>query len=194
MSQYRLTFDEDRHVYEIDGVRVPSVTQVLAEAGLWRPAPGVSQADLDFTRGLGTAVHLATAMDDEGELDEDSVALTVSPYLEAWRRFRSDLKPEILVIEEQVVNPDYRYAGTVDRVVRLQGRTTILDIKTGSPHPSTALQTAAYARCGRIGANRMAVYLTKEGKYKAETHSDQSDWNIFAAALAVVQWQRRNLK
>ena len=64
-----LRFDPDSHLYRVDGIIVPSVTQVLEDVGIvdYSRLPG-STREMALRRG--SAVHAACHYDDEGDLDE----------------------------------------------------------------------------------------------------------------------------
>ena len=48
-----LTFDAEKHEYRLDGVRLPSVTQIIADAGLY----GNTSYFTDYSRDRGSFVH-----------------------------------------------------------------------------------------------------------------------------------------
>ena len=125
-----LVFDETAHRYYLDGTPVPNVTRVLEAAGL---------TNYDFLGALreeylarGRAVHEATHRDDNHDLAEESVSAEILGFVEAWRRFRRDFGFVPHLIEHKVCNPQYGYAGCIDRVGRIRdGTEFILDIKIG---------------------------------------------------------------
>lgn len=186
-----IEFDEASHTYSVDGRKLISVTQALEGAGL---IDGSWFTPLTTARG--EYVHKATELYDQDRLNEDAVDDDMRGYVEAWKRFRAESECEILAIEERVWNRTWGYAGTLDRVIRLQGVTTIGDIKTGSPAPWHALQTAGYARCKPDDAvvryGRATIHLSADGKFKLKTHSDPSDMDAFLAALCVAQWKTKH--
>jgi hypothetical protein len=94
---------------------------------------------------IGTALHSFTERVDRGE-----------PLGEIPEQFKADIdayrtateRIEYLGIETFRVHDEFQVAGTADRIGRLHGRPTIMDIKTGSidyPH-KMAMQLAMYAR------------------------------------------------
>lgn len=164
-----LTFSADDHRYQWNGRDVPSVTQVLSlvterqwftEDSAWR----------------GSAVHLACEYDDRGELDESTVEPEHLGYLMAWRRFRSDSGFEPHAIEHQVYGK-HGYAGTIDRIGTVPSGRLLIDLKTGTPSPATALQTAAYLACleSPLAYGRVAVRLFPDGQYTT-VHYQQSHY------------------
>lgn len=181
-----LTFDAAAHAYRWNGHPVPSVTQVLSlvsntqwftEEHAWR----------------GSAVHLACEYDDRGELDESTVDTEHLGYLAAWRKFRADSGFVPDLIEHQVYGKQ-GYAGTIDRIGNVSAGKLILDLKTGTPSPATALQTAAYLACleSPLAYGRVAVRLFPDGRYTT-VHYGQSHYHRdlarFFSCLSV--WQAK---
>lgn len=186
-----LTFDAEKHEYRWNGVVVPSVTQILKSLGLIDATWYTEEA-----RDRGSMIHLATALDDRGELDESSVDERIAGYLAAWRFFLAESGFAFEEIEEPRYSMDLGYAGTADRIGKLRGSLAVGDIKTGSPEPWHRLQTAAYvtARFGnawRVAA-RFVVYLSDDGKYRLITHTDPSDFFAWRACANLFNWRMNN--
>jgi hypothetical protein len=134
-----VTFDYASHAYSIDGVRVPSVTQVLRD--VLSPVQFGEQWHLD----RGSANHAIYAMLADGvdpasiECDERS-----KPYMAGWLAWRDMWKPDAMQSEVRLHHPAMRYAGTADLVTRINGEPTIIDYKQ-TAGPLDALQMAGYA-------------------------------------------------
>lgn len=181
-------FNAERHEYRELGTGhvFPSVTQML-ERGGWVDSTWYTEE----SRDRGTAVHKLSAAYDLGALD---VAGCVSPfrgYLLAHVAAMAILRPEVLAVEEAAVHPVLRFAGTPDRVVRLQ-RLGVLEIKTTQgQEPSHAIQTALqsilvseqYALPAEL-FERSCLYLTPAGKWKLRPHEDRQD---FAEARKLIR-------
>lgn len=188
-----LSFDSDSHTYRLDGVVIPSVSQIIRGAGL----VDVGRFT-DDSRAFGTNVHAACQFYDEGDLDEESLHPDLALRLRGWIKFSEEMAPRLgrcFAIEKRFwcrAPSGMLYAGTVDRAyIDDAGNVTIIDIKTGRQIPSYALQTAAYAHAFK--ANRRAcVQLTPSGGYRWVEHSDRSDIDGFFGALAVYTWLSRN--
>lgn len=190
-----LHFDAASHTYSVDGVIVPSVTQVLEACGVvdysYLPPDTRTMA---LTRG--SAVHLATQYDDEGDFDEAS-APELLPYVEAWRRFRAETGFAPTSIEQRVYSARYGYAGTLDRIgANGRGDLCLVDVKTSSAEGWVRLQTAAY--CGALDEPRRylrgCAELHKDGSYRAlwfPAAEFQADFGGFLACLAVLRLQER---
>lgn len=191
-----IEFDEQLHEYKIDGVKVPSVTQVLSDCNLIN-FDNVKQEVLDYACMRGVAVHKATEYFDKDMLDMNSVDDEVMPYLEAWIKFKEHFKVEMLEIEKVVGSKKYRYAGTFDRVAKINGSLCIVDIKTGGKQDAHAIQTAGYTLAyyemtGQKIKERMCVYLTNKGTYKLGEHKDQRlEESLFLSALGLYNYKRR---
>jgi hypothetical protein len=191
-----LTFDEASHTYHYQGVQVPSVTQVLKPLmNLDFVDPDVLQAAASF----GVAVHKACELDDLKQLDEESLADELAPYLAAWRKFSRDYDVEWQGVEERVYHPQLRYAGTLDRrgLVRVDPRKSyrtpaIVDIKSGTVlYPSVGPQLSAYHRAiaeGSVTTKRLAVQLKPDATYVAKWHDDATDFALFCSLLTLRNW------
>lgn len=165
------------------------VTEVLAKAGLvdttWYTEEACER---------GTAVHEATALYDEGALDEsqpwgDDVALG---RLEGWKRFVSECDVEVIESEFEVRHDRLGYIGHADRLIYWNGAVWIIDIKPANEERWHPIQLAAYQQAWKemkdVTAKRANVYLDA-GKYKVIPRESRNDWRVFQAALTVAQWK-----
>jgi hypothetical protein len=187
MNAATLHFDAQSHRYTLDGVELPSVTQILSPLNsAFRYA---SPAALDAARALGTAVHRACELDDAGVLDERSMADCLHGYVRAWRRFCADHQTHWLMTETAVCNPQMGYAGTLDRYGFVDGDKTVVDLKTGAAlYPAVGPQLAAYAKAipdASACTRRIAVLLRPTGHYDLQSFRSASDWAVFASLLTL---------
>ena len=187
----KLEFDEAKHEYRLEGALLPSVTQVLKPLQDFSTIP---EDILERSANFGTAVHLATALWDQNDLDLDSVDVAIVPYLEAWKRFRDETKITFEAIETQVVSEKYRYAGTLDRIGFLNEKPTVIDIKTGLTNPLIGVQLAGYLVAWNEthvlkATKRASVSLRKDGTYRLDWWEDKADWACFLALLQITNWQ-----
>lgn len=196
MSAPDIRLDEATHTYTVDGVITPSVTQILESAGI-SDFSGVPPEVLRRAADRGTAVHLATWYDDQGDLDETTLDPAIAGYVEAWRRFKADNGVVIKLIEQRVYSP-LGYVGTFDRLIEMPKLGEVLcDLKSGSESPSWPLQLAAYvvAHHGSNAAKcrRVAVKLRENGTYSLvwfEQKDLKADYSTFCAALSVYRYRR----
>jgi RecB family exonuclease len=192
MATGELHFDEATHTYTVDGVEYPSVTTILKDVGLIDTSgPWYT----DWHRDRGTQVHKALELFDDGDLDEESLDDEIRPYLDAWDRFLTETRCEMMYLERRVVDPELKFAGTIDRIVYWLCAWWVLDIKTGPHEPWHALQTAAYARLARylpqapLRFGRATISLAG-GKLSVKTHESFNDEALFRSALALYHWKR----
>lgn len=137
-----LTFDGATHTYTLDGIQLPSVTEITRFCAYDYKSDRPWLAEAAASRG--TAVHEACALIDYGEEPEETPE--IAGYLKAYRRFLADYKPEWKLIEHPIGSILLGYAGTLDRFGTIDGAPAILDIKTGQLHDAAlSAQLTAYA-------------------------------------------------
>ena len=188
-----LTFCPTKHEYRIGDRVLPSVTQVLTEAGLINPSWYSPEA-----AERGTVVHECCAILNRGlVLDWDTVDDRVWPYVDAYRCFLGEMGDRLHIseVEYRVMNANYGYAGTTDILGKWDGRPMVCDIKTGDPEPWHALQLAGYSEAYPIvRPERYCIYLNSDGKYGLKHYTDPSDRTAFLSAVALVNWKRRFMR
>lgn len=158
-----LEFIEESHTYLIDGAKVPGVTSVI---NAFLPGWQADQWHLDRGRAIHHGCHL---LDEGCLLDEETVSPEIAGHIEAWKSFRAQWVAEVVASEKQLWHTSLRYAGTIDRVFRFNGRLVICDIKS-SIAPQARLQLAAYRRMwhdngGEHISRAVAVELNATGKF-----------------------------
>jgi hypothetical protein len=189
-------FVPEEHAYIQNGIRVPSVTQILELVGIVDYSH-IPDSILDRKAEIGTAAHAAAHYYDEGDLDLNSVGEEASPYVTAWMKFRAEtnFKPD-LIEYRGIANVDgMEYGYTLDRVGTFQGRPHLLEIKcTAAVEISWGPQTAAYELALRPttkqALRRMAVHLKPNGNYSLIELGDTKDYQIFKWALGLVHWMQ----
>lgn len=188
-------FDPVEHRYTYDGNPVPSVTQImrpLTEAVYGKIDPATLQAAADF----GTAVHACTEYLDEGDLDANSVEPEWIPYVEAYIAWKDFARPTIERIEWRLACE--KYAGTIDRIVTINGEPWVVDIKTTTAiHPHVGVQLAAYealasAACNGKRFKRGALQLRGDGTFRFMRFEGYADATCFQALLNIHAWKSRN--
>jgi hypothetical protein len=211
-----LQFDPGPHVYTLDGVPVPSVTQVLTRAGLIDFSK-VPPHILDAARRRGTVVHQAIHYFNEHDLDVDQF-VTAFPdyagYLRAWIAFTEQRHFEAPrgLCECRVASRRHQVAGTADCFGFLDGVAVLLDFATGRPSDvAKDLQTAAYFALATEWAaeedgdqnllafltrargvlKRYAVALRADGSFELEPYTAQADFRDFWTLVAAQHLVRR---
>jgi len=180
-----LTFDQPSHTYRFMGAVVPGVTSLLRPLSSFA---GIAPAVLEAKAKLGRDVHAACEYDDQDDLDEDFLEPDVAGYLKGWRAFRRDTHCTVLAVEKRVFEPMLQYAGTLDRLLLIEGVRWLVDLKTCFTTPVTAgPQTAAYLRA--LGdtsiTRRAALRLRLDGTYRFDPLEGVDDWSAFMACLTL---------
>lgn len=163
-----IEFDEATHTYRVDGEIVrPTVTEVIRD---------VLERDTFYNghRELmekGRAMHMALHLDDEGDLDENTLLPEIMPELLKWRRWKKAVEWEPLRHEEIVYDEELHVAGRFDTIGiahRLGSEPILLDWKRSSSlRWQVCVQTALYRLC--LGESREtmgigAVALRTDGE------------------------------
>lgn len=181
-------YDDAEHIYRLRGTVIPSITQVLKLTGFID--------DTYFSEWYakrGTNVHLACQYLIEGDLDMGSVDESIRPRVERFEKFLSERKPQLIFAEVPLVNRIFRFAGTEDLFVNLDGVLSLIEIKSGKAKLAAKLQSAGqkllincipqYA--GKV-VRRFALELPEKGNYKLIPHGDRSDEIMFLNAVGMV--------
>lgn len=155
----QLTLLDSRFYTTEGGGWVPSVTTILEaypkDYGYfkWLKENGEdSDAIRDEAGRRGSVVHTLTERYDNGEevtlLTEDGkpgFKLGEWAMFERYVDFVTKFEPTSLVVEQNIVSEDLGFAGTLDRIISLNGKHILVDIKTSNAiYPSYWLQLAAY--------------------------------------------------
>lgn len=169
----------------------PHVTAILKEAGLIN-VEWATEED----RNVGTATHLACQyLDEDGTAPTDlgDLADRVAPRLEAYQRFLADSKAQVLAVEMEVFHEGLRYQGRLDRIVEINGKVGVLDIKGPSQDISHGPQLAAYMECVRKShevTHRWNLYLHADATYRLVPRTGRNDWVVFTSALNLHNFKR----
>jgi hypothetical protein len=173
---------------------------------------GAAYRDRDRKADLGTAIHEAIEAYVLGR-PVPEWPLPLRPRMLAFERFLSEYEPTflpapvvgqsvelgngVLLAEAPVFNRKERYAGTLDGIVEIGGRTLVLDVKTSAKgiYPDIGLQLAAYRFAEFVGlpdgseqplpetAGAVALHLPDDGTY--ELREVQADEEVFKSFLYV---------
>lgn len=190
-----LAFEEARHRYTLDGVTVPSVTQVLDPySGLEHVPPDV----LERAKEFGTHVHQAVHLFNEERLDFATLDRALLPFVQGWQKFLDETGAVVLDSERRVASRRHGYAGTLDVRVYWGRSIRLIDVKSSAIRPRTVgPQTAAYSEAlreetGERVRDRYCVRLTQDARYIPDRLDDPRDWEMFKAALVVRRWCEDN--
>jgi len=208
-SKAQIQFDPAKHLYTLCGKKQRSVTEILADSSVVE-----SEWYTEEARERGRAVHAALEYADQDDLDEGSVHESILGYVKAAHQFRKDSGCKNVLVEPYGFHPLHRFAGKPDRIIILNGWLAVLDYKSGSMMPWTALQTAAYEALlpylvtpygqlfGEVmdklpfikGVRRYGCELRKNGTYRLKRFEDRNDFKVFLGCQAIHNWKQGGIK
>ena len=157
----QITMLDARFYRTEEGDFVPSVTTILeaypkdAAFYQWLKNNGQDSDELrDKAAERGSNVHAMTEAYDNGAevsllSDDGRVQWKIGEWamFERYVEFSDRFRPTIHMTEQNYVSADLGFAGTIDRVMTVEGRKLLVDIKTSSSiWPAYWLQLAAYRR------------------------------------------------
>lgn len=163
----KIEFIESSHTYLLDGVIIPSVSQIIADDSYLGIPPHI----LENAAKRGTAVHLASEMIDLGK--KPKLDSSFAEWVVQYALFKLDWienNPDLEWLDIETILYTDEFAGTVDRVAYLNERLTIIDVKTTSKlyKEKIALQLGgyayAYAKMNNVSEYRInggVIWLTK---------------------------------
>jgi hypothetical protein len=202
-----IDFDEAEHLYVVNGIWRPSVTQILERVGLV-DFSSIPRNTRHAALARGRRVHKAAQVLVEDDLRMDSVAIEERGYVESCAQFLATSGFVILGSERRLASLRYDYAGTCDAFGLWHGF-AIADWCTGDLWESAKdLQTSGYGGALRehppaewtnftptSPIQRIGVHLNKYGRLPhTEPYSDPMDFSKFLAAVTVVHEQLRRGK
>ena len=183
-----LNFDPITHIYTLDGVRIPSVTQVLQAAGLI-DFGGIRDSVLEEAAKRGTRAHEAI---EEWSKGHDVPDAWMFSEIEAWDAFCHDMKFESLTQEYQGADEILKVGFTIDQIGTIHGKTVIVDIKTGVKKISDIIQVCAYGLLHPV--DRIFIAYLHGKRYKAveiKGYDRNKGENIFKSALSLYHYRKR---
>lgn len=180
MSQ--LIFYDDHHRYEVDGVPLASVSEVLRFLSR-EEYDDINQYKLDNAADRGTAAHKACEV--LYKYKQVECTSEVEPYVMAFLTFLKDHKCEFTDIEYPLADADIGVAGTPDYCGTVDGVEAIVDVKAQSAIKKTLVkaQLSGYRHL-RIKNGKpepKALYclqLMNTGKYR-----------LYPVAIDDTEWQ-----
>lgn len=190
LSQAEIEYNDATHTYTVHGLVVPSVTRILREMGMYKGIDFMSEE----AKNRGTAVHEACELADSGF---EVTNTELNCYINAYMAFKNTAKFKTMLSEYKVYHEIYGYAGRADKVGRFDGNpeAAIIDIKTGLPQPTDALQVFAYATAythmTRQGVNPWVLYLRPDGTFKLRKVRESSA-DVWRSLVLLYNYKRQH--
>lgn len=184
-------FDPEKHIYRLDGVIIPSVSEIIAPL---YDHSGIPAKHLENARERGLAVDIACQFDDEGDLDEGSLDPETASYVEGWRKFRREWEFKPLLIQKPMSHAIHgmAYGMTPDRIGhgKMAEGEIVVDIKcTAAVERPQRIQLAGYA--APFDGPRFVVQLfPKNYKLHDFAKTAKRDDGMFVCCLSMNYWKR----
>lgn len=186
-----IDFDEEKHLYTLRGMRLPSVTQIMKPMSLMLYET-VPAGTLEDAADRGTRAHEQVSnyvLYGIEEADPDT-----EPYVNAFIEFQRSYQPTWVASEYRTYHKVMRYAGTIDLIGYVEPDdgtgVDVVDLKCTAQFHGVMLATqiGAYAEAlkshGVQVRNRYGLQLLKTGKYRFEKVED--GYKTFLHCLGVV--------
>lgn len=189
-----LTFIEETHSYFLDGTPIPGVHEIMQDLKLidtsWFSEEGAEN---------GKRRHKITEDIDRGEFDWSTIREDDIYAAQGWNEFLADYRPEIQEIEKAMYHELFGYAGTVDRLAILEGKPSVIDIKTGQMTDWYDIQMMLYgAMClynDEEGTHRPNLYIVHIREAKKKNYRlipvSWDRWEIAKSITAVYNFKHR---
>ena len=173
----------DAKHYTISGRKFARVTQIVGFA-FPNSFAAIPESKREYYFQRGTEVHRLCECVENGTADGLDFDPEIEKYREGHANFLRDTGFKALPdgIEVRVKNDELHYAGRIDWIGTMGGRTVLIDYKTTSIPKGGALQTALYLLALPAykfeDVDRYIVAIKKGGKYAMSEKypfSDKSD-------------------
>ena len=179
-----LQFEEKRHLYTINGIKLPSVTEIIDPVS-YIVYKGVDEFAKLKAGWRGTDVHFAVELyNDTGVIEIEE---KFKGYLDAYLKFREDYKDKIKILfsEFKTYHKYLKYGGTLDIGAIYLSNRIIIDIKTTTflVKPLIQMQLPAYKEAVNSWIKedkdkfngQYALQLKNDGTYVFEEVEDRFD-------------------
>jgi hypothetical protein len=171
LNVHRLVeFDPEGHRYFVNGDLVPSVTQVIKDAGMID-----DRFFTEYHRWRGSAAHEAIATwNRAGNIDRRKVDPKIRPYLEAALKWQKDTGFVSMFTEHRMYDPLFNVCGTADQIGYFSGDKPVVDVfvdwksndwKQGQLTSKWQLAAYGHAFAPKEVFRRIEVVLGPDGKY-----------------------------
>ena len=124
LNNHILEFDENSHIYIVDGLIVPCVTDILSRK--YKDYDGVSQETLKRASDLGTKLHKAIEIYEKKGITNNSEEFKNYLFLKKHYKIEN-IDNEVPIIYEE--NGKVLFAGTLDQIYKIDNKLGINDFK-----------------------------------------------------------------
>ena len=185
-----LTFEEERHIYCLNGNKIPSVTTIM------RPLSNAMYGSVDEeilhkAAARGTAVH--NAIENYSLFGIEDIDERYEGYFKAYKSWAKEHKLNIVANEIRTYHKSMLYAGTADMIAEVDGKLLLIDFKTSASinRMLTGVQLEAYAKAfeshGFSVDGKAILHLKSDGLYEWKIYekNDYESWEVFGSLMVV---------
>ena len=184
-----LTFEEESHIYRLNGTEIPSVTTLMnpLSSSFYKT---VDPAVLERAARRGTAVH--NANENYALYGIEDISPAYAGYFAGFKEWWDKTQPVLLATESRVYHKILGYAGTEDLLCLINDRVTMIDYKTSASvnQMLCGVQLEGYDRAfeshGIKVDDRFILHRARDGPYKLiRFERSPKCWSVLAALLTV---------
>lgn len=198
-----VTYDDDAHLYTINGKPAPSVSAILEVVDPDKYA-GIAEDVLARAAEKGSNSHAMVALDVRDDLDVGALHGHLVENYVAWRAFQDDYGFECEMSERVLASYRWGYCGTLDlsgqiKKHRVKAKRTRwqVDLKFTAAEPDmVGIQTAGYNIAASecipgfdIDTPRGCLWIRGD-RYKFLELTNRSDFALFQAGRSIYQYRR----
>ena len=193
MEILKIDFDEDKHIYRLDGIVYPSVTQIMKPLSSEKYG-SVPTSILQAAAYRGSVVH--ESIENYIKYDFSDCPNECRGYFEGFTRFVEKYKPEFVDSEMRIYHKTMMYAGTLDLLCVIEDKKYIVDYKTtySINDDLCRVQLEAYVQGlkshGVDVDGKMILHLKNDGSTDTREYpnEDAAAWRVFCALKTVYDY------
>ena len=143
-------YDEEAHKYYVDGVELPSVTEIAKPISAER-LNALQLALVENARRRGSRCHeIAEEYLLFDDIEESEIEPEYLPYVAQFILWAKTYRPKVLYTERKLFGNEF--CGTLDLICQIDGKTLIVDYKFTSvaDKKSLSVQLEGYARLAKL--------------------------------------------
>ena len=188
-----LVFDEVPHIYRLNGIKIPSVSNVMEPLSRAK-YDHISAKTLEIAANRGTEVH--NSIENFLKFGFSDIDPEFAGYINAFEAWYKGTEPDVVGSEVRIYHKLMQYAGTLDLLCYVKDELCIYDFKTTSviSDMTCGVQLEAYAQAltthGINVQRKRILHLKKDGKFKEREYptSDAPRWRVFGALKTVYDY------
>lgn len=182
-----LEFDEVHHIYTLDGLIIPSVSNILEPLSAVK-YERVDSRTLERAATRGTSVH--NGIENWIKFGIEDVPEEHEGYFEAFLKWWNANNPTVIASELRMYHKFLRYGGTCDLLCLIEDKLALIDFKTtyAVSDMTCSVQLEGYGQAlathGVKVDRKLILHLKKDGTYNDKQEypaQDPTCWRVFGA-------------